>query len=452
MAKKNQEPKDIRKGGRKLHNDLSAAFVRDVKEPGRYFDGMGLFLLVKEAKGKQVKEQNGQSTVQLTKGWKQRLNTERKKRREFGLGTWPTVSLAQARKAAQLKYLKVKTGEDPKEEAEEVPTFKEVAKIMFNIRASTLTNDDYRNEWLADLEHHVFPKIGSKSVAEVSAQDVLDVLLPIWGTMPKRSRVYRQRMAMVLNWAIVQRYRLDNPADAVRVLLPRRRTLPTSYRALEYQEVQAALDQIKASTANRITRLAFEFMVVTAARAIEVRCATWKEFDLGKAVWVIEPERMKNRRLRHRVPLCERALEILREVSEIAPGCEGNNHPFVYSSGELIGRSAFSQMLRRLKLDSSPHGFRSSFRTWVQEHTEIGNEAAGLAISHAFYSDTEGPYARSDLLEKRRPLMESWAKYLQGETPLHRDQGKRASDHGYGQQYLAFEYSDLGVSGAEPAI
>ena len=201
----------------------------------------------------------------------------------------------------------------------------------------------------------------------ITSADAMDVLSPIWTTKPETASRVRQRMETIMDWAVAQGYRLDNPAGrSLLKVLPKTGRLKEHHRALPYVQVPGALDRVRESTAGISTKLAFEFLVLTAARSGEVRTADWSEIDWGSATWEVPASRMKARRP-HRVPLSSRATEILREASELADD-QGLIFPATHS-GKPASEMAFTALLRRLEIPAVPHGFRTSFRNWVAECT-----------------------------------------------------------------------------------
>ena len=382
--------------GKRRYNVLSAAFVSKATEAGHYHDGHGLILRVTRAGSKQ---------------WVQRLRI-RGKRRELGLGGFPLVTLAMAREAALANRRKVHAGGDPlaeKRRARGVPTFAEAARKVFELRRDGWRNAKHAGQWITTLEQFVFPRIGARGVDEISTEDVIAVLGPIWHAKPTTAKRVRQRIGAVLTWAVAQGLRPDNPADAVKAVLPKHNgAANNAHRALPYCEVADAIAAVRASSADTSTKLAFEFAVLTAARAGEVRLATWTEIDMDAATWIVPGERMKAGR-EHRVPLSPRALAILDEARALRS--KRSDLVFRGRRGALAD-SAMTHMLRRVGIDATAHGFRASFRVWAQERTNIPREVCEAALAHTLKDKAEAAYARSDLFEKRRDLMTAWARYL----------------------------------------
>ena len=381
------------KHGRKL----TAAFVRSVREPGLYWDEHGLVLRVKPSGYKQ---------------WIQRLFIHGK-RRELGLGPLRLVTLAEARDAALANRKVARAGGDPRtRRRRSVPTFEKAAAKVFAMHRPNWT-DRHAGQWMSTLRAYAFPKIGRKRVDHISPADVMGVLLPIWHEKHQTAKRVRQRIGTVMRWAIAQGHRVDNPAgDAIGAALPRPPHVQKHYKALPYGEVAGAIEAVLASEARVTVKLGFELLVLTASRSGEVRGARWAEIDLEGGVWTIPAERMKSRR-EHRVPLSARAREILDRAKVYAPRSE---LVFPSARGLVLPSFEFAGLLKALGIGAVPHGFRSSFRDWAAERTDAPRAVMEAALAHAVRNRVEAAYARSDLFERRRVLMEQWAEYLVGRS------------------------------------
>ncbi len=375
---------------------LSAAFVKTVTEPGKYYDQHGLILRVLPSGGKQ---------------WIQRLVIGGK-RRDLGLRTYPLVSLAEAREQAFTNRKLARAGGDPLAlmRRPDVPTFEKAAAMVIGIhRPSWKPGGKSAAQWEASLRDYVFPRIGDKRVDQVTTADVMAVLLALWNDKPETARRVRQRIGAVMKWAVAQGYRPDNPAgEAIGAALPKHNhIIKRHHRALPHAEVAGAIEVVRGSGAYAGSKLAFEFLILTACRSGEVRLATWDEIDLGSAEWTIPPERMKAKR-DHRVPLSNRAVEVLREAQRLS---DGMGLVFPSPTGRTISDNTLSKLLRELGINAVPHGFRSSFRDWAAECTNAPRAVMEAALAHVV-GGVEGAYARSDLIERRRRLMDDWAVYL----------------------------------------
>ena len=392
---------------RRKQSALSAAVVRTIMIPGTYSDGNGLTLRV---------EPGG------TKHWVQRV-TVGGRRRNIGLGSFPAVSLADARELAAANQRSIRQGRDPFEEkrraAEElrrpaVPTFAAAAERVIDMRRPTWSNAKHASQWTNTLAAYAHPVIGRKPVDEITTADVLAVLTPIWTAKTETATRVLQRMETVFDWVVAQGWRPDNPAGrAVTRALPRMQRTKKNHTALPYAEVPGALKQVRESGAGSITTLSFEFLVLTAARSGEVRQATWEEIDLKTSVWTVPTERMKARK-EHKVPLCGRAVEILWEVRNLV----GQDSRLVFPTGrhgKPLSDMAYTALLRRLEIPAVAHGFRSSFKDWCSEMYDGDDRwlLSEKALAHNLGNAATTAYARSDLLDLRRPLMEAWAKFLE---------------------------------------
>ena len=219
----------------------------------------------------------------------------------------------------------------------------------------------------------------------------------------------RQRIGAVMKWAVAMQHRPDNPAgEALGQALGRQQNVVRHMTALPYDEVAGAVAVVRASRAWTGTKLAFEFLVLTAARSGEVRLATWDEIDIGSAVWTVPASRMKTKR-DHRVPLCGRAVEILHEARPLS-GATGLVFPS--SRGNPLSNMTLSKLVKEQGIAAVPHGFRSSFRDWAAERTNHPREVIEAALAHVVANRVEAAYARSDLFARRRLLMDDWAGYL----------------------------------------
>ena len=376
---------------------LTAAGVK-AAPPGKHYDDHGLFLLVKPTGAR---------------SWVQRL-TIRGKRCEMGLGGFPLATLAEARDMAFENRRTARRGGDPRavKQVRAVPNFAEAAETVIALYQPTWKSPTKTaGLWRKTLETYALPVIGAKSVADIDTADVLAVLSPIWTDKPETARKVRQRVGAVLKWAIAERHRTDDPTgDAISKALPRAPKSRTHHRALPYADVAGALEAVRGADALTLTKLAFEFLVLTACRSGEVRLATWDEVDFESATWTVPASRMKAGR-EHRVPLSDAALAVLTEARDIA---DGSGLIFPSATGRAMSDSTLSKMLRELGVAAVPHGFRSSFRDWAGESAEAPREVAEAALAHQVKDKTEAAYARGDLLDRRRDLMDRWSRYLSG--------------------------------------
>ena len=319
------------------------------------------------------------------------------------------MSMAEARELASDNQRAIRQGRDPlaekRKSAEErrrpaLSTFAQAAEQVIEMRRPTWSNSKHAAQWKSTLATYAYPVIGSKFLDEIKSGDVLSVPTPIWTSKPETASRVRQRMETVFDWAIAQGWRLDNPAGkSVATALPRLPRTKNHHTALNYEDVPAALEQVRESTSDLSTRLSWEFLVLTAARSSEVRLATWPEIDWNSKAWTIPASRMKARR-EHRVPLADPALEILLEAQVL----EGQGSGLVFPasrSGKPLSNMTHLALLRRLGIPAVPHGFRSSFKDWSMERTTIPWPVVEAALAHTLGNQTEAAYARSDLFEPR---------------------------------------------------
>lgn len=384
--------------GRHQEKRLSAATVRTIKEPGFYGDGNGLYLKV-DASG--------------AKRWIQRIVIHGK-RRDVGLGSVALVSLAEAREKAVEQRKLAREGGDPvatKRRSSALLTFDQVAAKVHELNAPTWRNAKHGQQWSNTLATYVSPVFGSKRIDTITSADVLSALTPIWNERPETARRVKQRIGTVLKFAVAQGWRADNPADAIAKALPKHDRSKVKHReALPYDEVGGAISKVQESDAGMVTKLAFEFLVLTATRSAETREATWGEIDLAKAVWTIPANRMKAKKP-HRVPLTPRCVAILGE----AKGFRQAESDLVFpgtKAGKPLSDMTLSKLMKDLGIAAVPHGFRSSFRDWAGESTAHPREVIEFALAHVIKDKAEAAYARSDLFERRRALMTDWSLFV----------------------------------------
>jgi len=377
---------------------LTAAFVGSVQEPGKYHDGngTGLFLLVKP---------NG------SRSWVQRL-TIRGKRREIGLGGSPLIRLAEARDVALNNKRLAARGGDPlaeKRKAKAVLTFEEAARKAHKELSPTWKNPKDRAAFLKTLETYIFPRFGRVPLPDVTSQDVRRAILAARELAPEVARKLTYRISAVFKWGIAENTCVMNPATAQSLALPRLEKTVTHRKALPYSEVSGCLEAVRASGAGDATKLALELLVLTACRSGEVRLADWSEINLGKAEWTIPVRRMKSKR-EHRIPLSGRAVEVLEMAKALTDGT-GLVFPGTVA-GKSLSDMTLSKLVKELGFDVDVHGFRTSFKMWAQERTSAPREVSEAALAHVIQNKAEAAYARSDLFEKRRKLMDAWCTYL----------------------------------------
>lgn len=395
---------------KKLLNALTPLSVKNAK-PGRHADGQGLHLLVKDTGAR---------------SWVYRYML-RGKSRDLGLGPAGKegISLADARDMAAALRLKVKAGIDPLAERQEAEaaafaraqaeaatrvTFKVAAEGYIETNEGNWRNDKHRQQWRNTLSTYAYPIIGHLPVAEVTTSHVLEILEPIWKAKAETASRVRGRIETILDAAKARGYRSgENPArwrgHIAQILPARARLTRGHHKAMAYEAIPAFVEQMRERSA--VAALALEYTILTAARTGEVLGATWDEVDLDKAVWTIPADRMKAGR-EHRVPLSQRAVEILKEVQLL-----GKEWLFPAAKGGKLSGMAMTMLLRRMDADTTVHGFRSAFRDWAAECTSFPHEVAEMALAHTIENKVERAYRRGDLFDKRRKLMNEWAAFLE---------------------------------------
>lgn len=391
-------------------NRLSARRVTAICKPGLHADGNGLYLSV-SASG--------------SKSWRL-IYQIRGKRRELGLGSASTITLAQARaKALEARQL-LQTGQDPKSVwrvAETAShTFGAVALDYIEAQECGWRNAKHRQQWRNTLVTYAKP-IWDKPVSDVGIGDVLQILRPIWISKPDTAKRVRGRIERVLDAAKVLGLRTgENPAvwrGNLAMLLPKQQKGPKRHHpAMPFAQVPHFMNKLAKRTG--LAARALELTIFTAARTSEVLQARWTEFDLENQLWVIPGERMKAGR-EHRVPLSGAAMAMLQELKSdgefVFPGTK---------EGKPLSNMSMEMVLRRMKIeDCTVHGFRSSFRDWCGEMTEFPREIAEQALAHVVGNEVERAYRRGDALEKRRELMTAWARFL---SESHHRTSDRAVD------------------------
>ncbi|KHF24520.1 integrase [Solemya velum gill symbiont] len=385
--------------------------IKRLSEPGAYPDGEGLYLQV---------VRNG------SKSWFYRYETGGKGRKK-GLGSYPTVSLENARKSAQKCRELRQQGFDPidhtklriKEEHAQkqidkarVKTFRQCAEEYIESRKPEWSNAKHANQWRNTLSSYAFPHFGDVPVADVDVTLVLEALRPIWQTKTETATRVRQRIEAILDYATALHYRdTENPArwkSRLDKILPKPTKIKkvSHHNAMPYTEVSEYFRTLKQK--ETIAAHALAFIILTATRSGEARGARWDEIDLEQAIWTIPAERMKARR-EFRVPLSVQVIEILNQMKPL----EREGWVFPGLSGHKgISEASLRNLLKSTHPDVTTHGFRSTFRDWCAEMTSYPREIAETALAHVIKNKAEAAYQRGDLLERRRRLMEAWEGHL----------------------------------------
>ena len=402
---------------RELHK-LSAVTVKNETKPGRHRDGGGLILNVSATGSKSW------TFIWVRDG----------KKREMGLGSYPTIALAAARERAAECRAILAAGGDPiaerdkveqqaVQEAEAGKTFADAVDDFLGSVEGGWRNEKHRAQWRMTLGDAYCKTIRSKAVADISTDDVLGILSPIWQTKNETASRLRGRIERVLDFAKVKGWRSgENPAmwrGHLKNALPARQKLARGHHAaMPYEDVPAFVTRLRAAEAMAARGL--EFLILTAARSGEVLDAQWSEFDIDAGLWTVPAHRMKAGK-EHRVPLSDRALEIVKALHE------ARIHDFVFpgqAKGKPLSNMSFHMLMRRLKVDDfTPHGFRSSFRDWCGDATDYPRELAEAALAHTISSAVERAYRRGDALGKRRKMMQAWADYCGGVVKDEKPEG-----------------------------
>ena len=374
-----------------MAHKLTVRFVATAK-PGNYNDTQCPTLIFRVTKAG-------------TRQWVQKLQIDGKQRM-VGLGGYPLFSLGEAREAATENRKIARRGGDPRWRISRVPTF---GSIFEETLAKTKLSERTAKQRWAMYRARIEPKLGRLRVDQIEPRDVLAVLEPIWTDKPETARKVRQWIAKTIDRAAGLSYRSgENPAGSVLdTFLPKQNGMTKHHRAVPYTDVAEAIGKIDATDAWWATKAAFQFLILTAARSGEVRGACWGEINFDAAVWTVPGDRTKTRRS-HRVPLAPHALDILSTAREYADGSD-----FIFPSvrGKAMSDSTLSKLVREAGIDGVPHGFRSSFRDWCADNGVEG-ALSEAALAHSIKNKTEAAYARSDLLERRRSLMQDWADYI----------------------------------------
>jgi integrase len=377
-------------------NKLTDTECKAASKPGMLGDGGGLYLHVKPTGAK--------SWAFIWKAGG--------KRSEMGLGAYPAVKLARARKLAADCREAVADGRNPiaERQKEAEPTFGECADKFLASMERQWRNAKHRAQWRMTLETYAAP-ISAMKVSEVGTDDVLKALNPLWQSRPETASRLRGRIERVLDYAKAKGWRSgENPAlwrGHLKSILPARQRLTRGHHAaMPWRDVPAFVQSLPGKEA--LSARALEFLILTAARSGEVLEATWAEMDLENALWTVPAGRMKAGR-EHRVPLSARALSIVKALHEVRiseyvfPG---------HARGKPLSNMAFAMLMKRMKAEAfTPHGFRSAFRDWAGDCTSFPRDLAEQALAHHVGDATERAYRRADALDKRRKLMTAWADY-----------------------------------------
>jgi integrase len=382
-------------------NRLTAKQVKDAKGKRRLADGGGLWL--------QISNKGAKSWLFIYR-WNG-------KRPELGLGPYPAVSLADARRLAEeaRAYLASKPPRDPRDAlngsngCEDAIAFGDFTEKFLSNILTDFRNPKHRQQWENTLRQYAAP-LWDVDVSNIDTNHIMDVLQPIWNTKRETARRLRGRIERVLDAAKAQGLRTgENPArwrGHLSALLPNQKKPRRHHPAMPFKDVPAFMARLRDREA--LAARALEFLILTAARSSEAREATWKEIDWEIGIWTIPAERMKAGKL-HRVPLSKAAMKMLKPLK----GAMRSDFVFPGQSPKRpISEAAIRKLLERMTIENATvHGFRSSFRDWAGESTSFPREVAEQALAHTIGNEAERAYRRGDALEKRRELMDAWAKY-----------------------------------------
>lgn len=375
---------------------LTAAKVRSLTQAGRYSDGDGLFL-----------ELNRKDSGR----WLLRVQADGR-RRDIGLGSLKSVSLADAREAAYHTRKKIAQGVDPvaerKQERLVIPTFREAAKSVHEEHQEGWKNGKHKKQWLATLETYAYPALGHLPVSEIEGPAIRDVLAPIWLSKPETARRVRQRIGTVLDWSCAKGFRsAEAPMRSISKGLPRQPKKDRHFAAMAYADVPDFI--VKLRERESVGRVALEALILTAARSGEIRGARWSELDLEKGIWTVPADRMKMGRV-HVVPLASAAIDTFSRAAKFRADASDLVFPG-QGVKKLMSDMTLLKILRDMDLEVTVHGFRSAFRDWVAEQTVFPGEVAEMALAHTVANKVEAAYRRTDFLEKRKLLMRDWAAF-----------------------------------------
>ena len=376
---------------------LSARKVETAR-PGRHSDGHGLLLLVKPSGAR---------------SWVLRYQIDGR-RRDMGLGSWPEVTLSMARDRALDARRSIASGRDPLHEKAKIKKllFRDAATAVIESKRSGWRNAKHAAQWTATLEHYAYPLLGDCDVCAITTENVIAVLSPIWTEKPETASRVRQRIEAVLDYASAIGVRQDaNPArwrghlDHL-LARPSKVRSVVHHRALDWRKMAGLMAEL--AERDGYGARALTFAILTATRSGEVRGATWSEIDIDRKVWIIPAGRMKAGK-EHRVPLSDAALAQLGDSQAprdvIFPGGKGFKSP--------MSDMTLAAVLKRVGQHGiTVHGFRSSFRDWAGETTNFPREVIEAALAHRLKDKAEAAYARGDLFQKRRTLMQAWADFL----------------------------------------
>ena len=369
---------------------LTVKQIDALKRPGRYRAGDTLYVVVGPTG---------------TKHWVQRIVVNGR-RRDLGLGSYPITTLSEARDRAWENRKIARRGGDPAPQ-QVVPTFAEAAAKVE--AAATWRGGRTAGNRRAAFDRYC-PAILDHRVDQITRRDVLAILTPIWTERRATARQLRGWIRGVLSWALAHSHVTGNVASEIDGALPRNGSGKRHHSALAYEDVRAALQAIEASGAAPSVKACLRLIALTAVRSGEARLARWSEFDLSGRTWRIPGDRTKTG-AEHRVPLSDAALAVLRSFRS-GSGDDALVFPGNRPGQPIAPASMLRAFTRETGTDATVHGLRSAFRTWASERTDATRDIAEMCLGHAVGSDVERSYARSDLFDRRRRLMDQWAEFV----------------------------------------
>lgn len=342
---------------------LTVKAANEHTRPGRYSDGGGLYLHVRQGGSKQ---------------WLLRT-TIRRKRTDIHIGSFTYVTLSEAREQAYQLQKVIKSGGDPllnRHQKNQVPLFEDAAETVWQHNLPSWKNEKHKAEWISSLRRYAYPIIGKLKLDEVTSAHIMKVLSPIWLEKQETARRLKQRLGTIFDWAKASGYRPgDSPLIGIKDALPKQKAKPKHHKAMPWQDLPVFMHKLRQRKA--ISALALQFIILTATRSGETRMAEWSEIDLENATWTIPAARMKMD-LSHRIPLSKQAVDILKS-------CHGFDHQLIFPSrtpGKPMSDMVFSALYKRMKLTGlTTHGFRSSFRDWCSDVANANREVAETALA-----------------------------------------------------------------------
>ena len=375
---------------------LTSVLVERAKPQAKYIrlnDGDGLSLVIRPSG---------------SKAWQVRTVKDGRKT-NVGIGAYPKVKLAEARRKAQ--EIRAAGPSEPEASISHTPTFAQVAELYLKANAPTWRHPKTEADMRTRFEIYAYPAFGNTAVDRIRRSDVTAVLEVLWTAKPAASRKLKQALGRVFVYALARDWITTTPVDdAVSQGLPRNKSTQAHFRSLAYQDVPDALGTVDKSTAGPAVRLCLRWLVLTASRSGEARNARWQDMDIQGQTWTIPGDMMKTG-AEHRVPLSSQAVAVLKEAMKLM---DGSGFVFPGLRGALSDMT-LTKLLRDNGLAdrATVHGFRTSFKTWCMETTDTPWAVGEAALAHTLGNSTEQAYARTDLFDRRRVLMQAWADFTQ---------------------------------------